>query len=666
MYNISEDFRSKMMEPTQQTTFRGTIGGLSFYPKNIVSGSLKITNQCSGSTSIEIGQVYIGQLNATFKDIELSRGSYRGKEIFLEEGLLLDNNEYEYVPLGYFVIDEADHSAEGVSVVAYDSMSKFDKHIYLDTSSGRLYDFIAFACEKCDVELGMTEEEIDNLPNGSDVLGIYEENDLETYRDLISWCAQTSGTNALITRDNKLIFKGYGSASQQTFSIFQRLSGASFSDFSSYYTGMSIVDLQTGMTNYYTLEEVEDDGLTYNLGSNPLLQYGLDATKEEQRLNVLRELVKINYVPCRVKLHCPPVFDLMDVLTFTGGYAGSQIQMCITKFDWTYGGSYEIRCVGTNPALASARSKLDKNITGLLSNVNANEINVYGYTNLVALSGQSGEDILCVDINFATANSEAKIDIWIEICVNTSFSTLNPERTETVLNTNEEEVSVRKAGADRTIIAYITHSLDEEDFDYHPEETWNIDGKHILSLHYYLGSLEKDHRYHWRTMLRLTGGDARIDVENVNAYLSGLGLVGESASWDGTINLYDEVDLLDVGNALTINGIRDSIEFDLQGVPETALSDRVTKISLLSLFSLKGVSDQVTFREVVKQFILNRTEGNASYDQYYVTFDIDNAFVLRTSYSISSVYQSIDRGNLCVLDIGTSGLESITSLEVTG
>ena len=178
MYNVSDDFRSVMKMPAQTRRLYGTIGTFEFKQKNVLQGTFSITNQCSDNSNIQIGQVYIGELKATFRGLNIPRNSWKGKEIIAYQGLKV-NDTFEDVLIGHYFIDDANWSKAGVDVTAYDAMSKFDKNLSLTTSSGTVFDFISYACDVCKVELGMTKEEISNFPNGKELLGIYDENDME-------------------------------------------------------------------------------------------------------------------------------------------------------------------------------------------------------------------------------------------------------------------------------------------------------------------------------------------------------------------------------------------------------------------------------------------------------------------------------------------------------
>ena len=128
MYSVSDEFKKAMKKPVLKTYLKGTIGDVNFNDSNILSGSFSITNQCSGSEALEIGQVYVGELNATFLNINLERYKWKGQVITPFFGLELADKTVEYIPLGVFIIDSAEWTKTGVVVKAYDNMSLLDKN----------------------------------------------------------------------------------------------------------------------------------------------------------------------------------------------------------------------------------------------------------------------------------------------------------------------------------------------------------------------------------------------------------------------------------------------------------------------------------------------------------------------------------------------------------
>ena len=69
-----------------------------------------------------------------------------------------------------------------------------------------------------------------------------------------------------------------------------------------------------------------------------------------------------------------PAFDLGDVLTFSGGQADGERLACITFFHCKIDGKMKLKYVGKNPRLAQVKSKNDKNISGLLNQIEAGKM----------------------------------------------------------------------------------------------------------------------------------------------------------------------------------------------------------------------------------------------------------------------------------------------------
>ena len=378
MYAVSDKYKAAMKQPVQRFRMTGKAGRNSFTDKNILAGSFSITNQCSDESSVQIGQVYIGELNATFMNMDIPRYGWKGLEIAPVFSMMVEGGNYEDVPLGIFTIDSAKHTASGIVVKAYDNMSKLDKTCSTTSINGRAYDLMLTACTACGVSLGTTETEFSAMPNGTDELSLYSESDIETWRDFVSWVAMTIGANVYAGRDGKIYVRTYGQDVVDEIDEAHRFSGCEFSDFSTRYTGLSVVNIAGKTTSYYSIDP--DDGLTYNIGSNPFLQYGIDEKKDSQRQNILQALSKIDYVPFKAEMIGNPAYDLMDVFRFTDGLGDKSKLFCMTKFTFNYNRLFTAEGVGQDPALSNARSKTDKNLQGLMSsNENQEYIRYYDY-----------------------------------------------------------------------------------------------------------------------------------------------------------------------------------------------------------------------------------------------------------------------------------------------
>lgn len=85
------------------------------------------------------------------------------------------------------------------------------------------------------------------------------------------------------------------------------------------YTAVSSTNKITEEAEYYAL--TPDDGLTMNLGVNPLLQFGLKTTRARLITNILNAISIVEYVPFDSSTIGNPALDPMDCLTFSGGHA---------------------------------------------------------------------------------------------------------------------------------------------------------------------------------------------------------------------------------------------------------------------------------------------------------------------------------------------------------
>lgn len=407
MYPVSEAFLRAVKSNTRKYFWTGTIvtkagASYKFGAKEIVKGSGYITRQCCGSTEIELGTVYAAEMGITLLS-DIDRYTLEDAQVTLVFHLVLADGSVEDVPMGIFEVSEANRLAKCLELKAYDFMLRFDKSFNGFETVGTAYDFIALCCKMCRVEFANKRADIDAMPNGSVTLSVYTENDIETCRDVLFYVAQVLGGFFVINRVGKLELRKYGKDSVMKVEQRHRFS-SSFSDFITRYTAVSSTNKRTQTAEYYALDP--DNGLTMNLGVNPLLQFGLEETREMLCRNILTDLSVINYVPFDSDTIGNPALDLGDVLTFTGGQADEGQITCITSIQQKIGGRQSLKCVGKNPRLAQAKSRNDKNISGLLNQIEDNaktgKIGIHTFTNASAYTIEQTR-VKLISIQFASS-----------------------------------------------------------------------------------------------------------------------------------------------------------------------------------------------------------------------------------------------------------------------
>ena len=611
MYPVSEAFLQAVQGNTRKYYWTGkitTAGGVEylFDQEDIVKGSGYITAQCCGNSEIELGAVYAAEMGISlFLDID--RYTLEDAEVELSYHLRLASGAYETVPMGIFEVSEANRTVHVLELKAYDRMLRFDRAFNGFETIGTAYGMMALCSTACGVELAQTQAEIEALPNGSELLSIYPENDIETYRDVLYFTAQVLGGFFCINRAGKLEFRQYGKTPVIEILQKHRFS-SSFSDFVTRYTAVSSTNLRTQTAEYYALET--DDGLTMNLGVNPLLQFGLEETRAELCGNILDALSKVNYVPFDSDTIGNPALDLGDVLTFSGGQADAQQITCVTSFTVKIGGRQSLKCVGKNPRLSQAKSKNDKNISGLLNQIEAGKIGIHTFTN--AFEYTIGEtDVRIISIEFASKEeNHAQFfgQVVVDVAADPAARSANANGTIVIpFPAGESESSepsgtapagseagtsssaADTAGTDISVevslpvtwtedgkaVCYVTFELNNaEILLHHPVETWHS-GKHILSLYYPIENIVPNITNTFNVYLRMEDGSGSVGIGDCIASISGQAMVA-AAAWDGRIDIEETAALFSVGGGLQGKSVTDVIAVETMELVQKSYSDTLT------------------------------------------------------------------------------------------
>ena len=167
------------------------------------------------------------------------------------------------------------------------------------------------------------------------------------------------------------------------------------------------------------------------------------------------------------------------MLRFSGGHADEEQITCITYSQCRIGGKHFLKCVGKNPILARAKSKNDKNISGLLNQVEAGKIGIHTVTNASAYTlGSTNTRIISIEFatkeeNHAQFFGQVVVDVVAEQIERTAYAkgmisiptTSNDERTE-------EKIGEESSESEETSV-----SIEVE-----LPATWTEDGKAVCSV----------------------------------------------------------------------------------------------------------------------------------------------------------------------------------------
>lgn len=512
MRQFSEAFRAKILDPQRKEHIRGYIGSVSFNDRNIIH--LGYQNQCSDNKDVTFGSARIGQLTATFWGLNIPRYSWRGLTIKLEYGLEIDDQgTIEWIDdLLTATIAKAEWTSTGINITAYDCLAALDTPINFAQTTGQIFGMLSLISQDTGVLLDITEEECAALPNGTEILGLIQPNDITTYRDFVSAIATAVGGFVTATGDGKLTIRSFADSEVVlTFEAKNRVSGAFFSDYITNYDGIVITDASTGAPMYYFAEGAAD-GISIKIGANPLLQFGTDAVKNAQRQRLAEVAHSIAYVPFQLSIVNCPVFDLGDLIECEGGIVGPEtITCCVMAIDWTFKSTTSMKGFGADPNLTAGKSRTDKALTTALKQSKESGITYYPFINTQAISLTTTPQRL-YRIAFATADTTT-VELWHEV-----------------------KWDVDTEGGDPVEITY-EYYLDGVKFDYEPVDTWT-DGYHSMPHPYWLLEVSGGETHYWEVRAKINGGSATASIGDVHALLKGQKLVG-SVKFDGNIELQD-------------------------------------------------------------------------------------------------------------------------------
>lgn len=520
MYVGTQQFQTANDQPFQKHRIRGFIDDIPFSGANIIAGSLTMSNSCSNAPDSKLTAVNVGKLSLTISNnLSVMPMTWKNRTISLFFGLCIDeiNNTYEEFQVGTWSVSEATINADGVSIVAYDSMTLFDKFLpdsYL--VGGVPYDVAVAICRACGATFGMTSAQMAALPNGGSNFGLMTPNDCKTYRDVLFYLGQAVGSFATINAAGELIFRTYynNTVPVKTITADKRVAGATFSDFATNYIA-AVFENADGTTQ--KIGAISDQGATYYIGYNPFLQFGTDAAKTEQRTNIYNSIRSMQFTPFRIELISAPIFDLGDVVRFTGGILGEETEKIgiIQSITYQFNKGLILEGFGSDPALKDIETANESANSAARRASENSEIVYKNYENISAFTVYD-DPVKVVEIDFST-NKETNVEVWHEIQLQTT----------------------RDTGADSMTVQAVFY-LDNVEIVRKPIETFDDDAFHLLDLHNFL-HIDETGSHIWEVFLIADGGFVNIRTGDAIACLKGQG-ISKADGWTGVIILDDEVE----------------------------------------------------------------------------------------------------------------------------
>jgi hypothetical protein len=237
MVNVSQDIIKSFNEGNKQTALIEVTAGSKTFTitdADIIQGGLKIDRYCVTNSKIEVGSAVASELSLKLRnyDGKFNDVSFEGAVLNVKIGIKLSSvlegatlgkgilgrmilgsassdQDVAYVPCGLFIVDTPPRKLSTISISALDYMVLFDREVNASALSFPIHvdALIQKICSICNVTLST---DVSALPNHYfSIGGLPDTNQKLTYRQLLQWCAQLTGTCAFMNGSGRLVLKWY-------------------------------------------------------------------------------------------------------------------------------------------------------------------------------------------------------------------------------------------------------------------------------------------------------------------------------------------------------------------------------------------------------------------------------------------------------------------------
>lgn len=365
MFDVTDTYKTLIKQPTRYVGISGAVKLRSgtvvqFTDKNIVPGSLSITDRLNRRGDFRPGGVYSSGLSIGFTGLFAKTNDLDGAVIRLNY-LIYPNAEMKIseahtVPLGRFYVDGSTikRTRSTVRLKADDGLMLFD--VPTTERSGTLYELVTSACAAAGVGFAMSQEEFEALPNAALSAAINTAR-IQNERDLLMYVGMITGSFARITRSAlALEFVPLtcekDDSTHMIIPVREIAGNIRFStDFSDDTTRIAKIFMRRNGTALYSSYTVTAGGseklATLELDENPLLSALTDDEVKTALNNLLAQLYLCLNRVFDAEFTGDPALEVGDYVRLRGGEIDTDRGYAtgmITSQTWTYHGTHRIKC----------------------------------------------------------------------------------------------------------------------------------------------------------------------------------------------------------------------------------------------------------------------------------------------------------------------------------
>lgn len=317
MYKVSQEVIQLFNSGKKQTVDIQVkpISGESFTlsSSDITNGGFSVDRYSATGDKIEIGSVVSAECDITLenKDGRFDNVVFEGAELVVKIGIKdWDDStaDMHYVPLGVFIVDAPPRALNTISITSLDRMARFDRTIS-DADLAELFynaptiaELLVRLCNICAVSLSTTPS---TLLNSDYIVTEKPTDENLTYRQILKWICEITGTCGYMDWDGKLRLEWYNNQSDITITPSIRYS----SDVAENDITLSGIEVDVTDNEVYKTSPFTDD-YAIAISDNSLISNG------ESVANGLSQRVGLTYRPFSAKIKSAPYLYPMDVIAF--------------------------------------------------------------------------------------------------------------------------------------------------------------------------------------------------------------------------------------------------------------------------------------------------------------------------------------------------------------
>ena len=272
-----------------------------------------------------------------------------------------------------------------------------------------------------------------------------------------------------------------------------------------------------------------------------------------------------------------------------------------------------MKCVGKNPRLSQAKSKNDKNLVGLLNQIDEGKVGFFSFTNaktfelgeteieVISIDFTAGEVtqaefiglvIMDVTADAVTRESAAVGTIIVPVPVIASQESSNTDSNEdgtvTEIGDVAETVDVNvevslpvKWEEDGKAVVRARYSQNDTDIDlFYPTQTYGT-GRYTFPLYYPVNNVIPNLLNNFKVYFSVSGGSVKIEEGCCIATVTGQGLAAEAAAeWNGTLTIEETIQKYNVLHWLNPGNLVDSVLIEKDFPDAYQLTQTIAKLAM--------------------------------------------------------------------------------------